>query len=102
MFGVGCSRGSDDGTKVLGAVVDRSGLGAAVPAGIEGIPVPEGRAFSSWARCGKRQDSIGATWRWYRTDDTLTVEVGRDDRTGEGYVLTVVRPDHNPQSYDAG
>src|SRR5207245_333642 len=42
MFGVGCSGGSDDGTRVLGAVVERSGLGAAVPAGIEGIPVPEG------------------------------------------------------------
>ena len=142
MFGVGCSGGSDDRTTVLGAVVERSGLGAAVPAGIEGIPVPEGvtpavaelsggrvfdlpnqvslddalvwfsgmlpegRAFKSWAWCGKRQDSIGATWRWYRTDepglDTLTVEVGRDHRTGEGYVLTVIRPDHNPQSCDAG
>ena len=65
-----------------------------------------GQAESRWAWCGKRQDSIGATWRWYRTDepglDTLTVEVGRDHRTGEGYVLTVIRPDHNPQSCDAG
>lgn len=50
------------------------------------------------------RDSIGVTWRWHRTEDpgldALTVELGRDDRTGEGYVLTAIRPDHDPQRCD--
>ena len=123
---------------VAGAVEERISLSVAVPAGMEGLPVPqettptvvetptaktfhlpssvsadaahawfsaqlpEGRSFQRWAWCSKRQDSLGVTWRWYRTDSadgqTLSLELGRDDRTGTGYVLTVVRLDHNPQT----
>ncbi len=67
--------------------------------------LPEGRSFKGWSWCSKAQDSLGVTWLWQRVNDavvgTLSVEVGRDDRTEQAYVLTVVRPDHNPQTCHA-
>lgn len=141
VLAAGCDSGSGD-PEVLGAVEERGGLGVAVSAGMEGLPVPrevtptvaetstakafrlpssvsvddanawfsthlpEGRSFENWAWCGKRQDSLGVTWRWYRTDDpdlgTLSVEMGRDDRTGVGYVLTAIRADHDPRICNPG
>jgi hypothetical protein len=68
--------------------------------------LPEGRAFDDWSWCAKSQDSLGVSWQWYRTGDivpdALSVDVGRDDRTGDGYVLMVVRSDYAPQTCDAG
>ena len=68
--------------------------------------LPEGRSFDGWSWCGKRQDSLGVSWQWYRTGDSvpdaLSVDLGRDDRTGEGYVLIVGRSDYDPQTCDAG
>jgi hypothetical protein len=68
--------------------------------------LPEGRSFDGWSWCGKRQDSLGVSWQWSRTGDSvpdaLSVDLGRDDRTGDGYVLVVVRPDYDPQTCDAG
>lgn len=64
--------------------------------------LPEGRSFDGWSWCDKRQDSLGVNWQWYRTGDSvpdsLSVDLGRDDRTGEGYVLIVFRPDYDPQT----
>ena len=68
--------------------------------------LPEGRAFDDWSWCGKSQDSLGVSWQWQRTvnsvRDTLSVDLGRDDRTGQGYVLVIVRPNHESASCEAG
>ncbi len=65
----------------------------------------EGRSFDGWAWCSKREDSLGVTWQWYRSGeaapDGLSVDLGRDDRTGAGYVLVVGRSDFDPQTCDA-
>lgn len=66
----------------------------------------EGRSFDGWSWCDKRQDSLGVTWQWHRTGDsvpdTLSVDLGRDDRTGQGYVLVVIRADQDPRTCAAG
>ena len=62
--------------------------------------LPERGSFEGWSWCDKRQDDLGITWRWHRPDDsvprTLSVDLGRDDRTGQGYVLVIVRSDSGP------
>ena len=67
--------------------------------------LPERRSFDGWSWCDKRQDDLGITWRWHRSDSsvarTLGVDLGRDDRTGQGYVLIIVRSDSGP-ACDAG
>ncbi|MGH8972212.1 MAG: hypothetical protein ACRD0C_03310 [Acidimicrobiia bacterium] len=67
--------------------------------------LPEESALEGWSWCDKRQDDLGITWRWHRSDDsvsrTVSVDLGRDDRTGEGYVLIVARSGSAP-TCDAG
>lgn len=67
--------------------------------------LPERRSFEGWSWCDKRQDDLGITWRWHRSDNsvprTLSVDLGREDRTGQGYVLIIVRSDSDP-TCDAG
>ena len=67
--------------------------------------LPERRSFDGWSWCDKRQDDLGITWRWHRSDDsvprTLSVDLGREDRTGQGYVLIIVRSGSDP-TCDAG
>jgi hypothetical protein len=65
----------------------------------------ERRSFEGWSWCDKRQDDLGITWRWHRSDDSvarvLSVDLGREDRTGQGYVLVIVRSGSDP-TCDAG
>ena len=65
----------------------------------------EERSFEGWSWCDKRQDDLGISWRWHRSDDsvsrTLSVDLGREERTGQGYVLFIVRSDSGP-TCDAG